>query len=71
MVTDYKEINKTLIVTERFISLLDSNYHVEFIREFIKNPSVAFKEVFRYYTEQYRSTKEDDQPENKQRMIVE
>ena len=69
MANDSKEMNKALI--ECFISLLDSNYHVKFTREFIKNPAVAFKEVFRYYTEQYGSTDRDDWLKNEQRMKAE
>ena len=61
---DCKEMNKTLI--ERFMALLDNHYHVKFTREFIKNPSVSFKEVFRYYIEQYGSTDEDDRLKNEQ-----
>ncbi len=61
--SDCKEMNKALI--ERFLSLLNGHYQVEFTREFIKNPSVTFKEVFLYYTEQYESTNGDDQLENK------
>ena len=48
--SDCKEMNKALI--EQFMSFLDNHYKVEFTQEFIKNPSVSFKEVFRYYTEQ-------------------
>ncbi len=69
MATDCKEMNNALI--ECFMSLLDHNYHVEFTREFIKNPLVAFKEVLRYYIEQYGSTDGDDRLENEQRMIAE
>ncbi len=43
-----REMNKASI--KRFLSLLNNHYHVEFTREFIKNPSVLFKEVFLYYT---------------------
>ena len=55
---DCKEMNKALI--NHFMSLLNGHYQVEFTREFIKNPSVTFKEVFLYYTEQYGSTDGDD-----------
>ena len=64
-----KEMNKALI--ERFLSLLDNHYHIKFTREFIKNQSVPFKEVFIYYTEQYGSTDGDNQLENQQRMLAE
>ncbi len=63
---DYKEMNKALI--ERFMSLLDGYYQIEYTREFIKNPAITFKEVFLYYTEQYGSTDGDDWLENEQRM---
>ena len=43
---DCKEMNKALI--ERFMSLLDGHYHLEYTREFIKNPLVTFKEIFLY-----------------------
>ena len=51
--------------------VLDEHYQVEFTREFIKNPSVTFKQVFLYYTEQYGSTDGDDWLENEQRMKAE
>ena len=66
MATDYKEMNKALI--EHFLSLHDSNYQVKFTRELSKNPLVAFKVVFQYYTEHYGSIDGDNWLDNKQRM---
>ena len=59
---DCKEMNKALI--ERFMSLLNRHYQIEYTRRFIKNPSVTFKEVFLYYINQYGSTNGDDRLEN-------
>ncbi len=69
MANNFKEMSKALI--KRFLSLLNNHYHIEFTREFIKNPSVPFKEVFLYCTEQYGSTDGDYQLETKQRMLAE
>ena len=62
--SDCKEMNKALI--KRFMSLLDSHYHVEYTQEFIKNPLVTFKAVFRYYSKQYGGTDKVDQLENEE-----
>ena len=61
-------MNKALL--ERFLSLLDVNYHIKFTRKFTKNPAVTFLEVFKYYTEQYGSTGKDDWIKNKQRELA-